>query len=492
MSGPAPTQDERPLLGGGSALATLAAYSVMLLVAVGLYLGLVRRAGEDLVAPAAEGALGVVATTAHASLLWHVLLALAVIVVCARALGAFFERVLKQPPVMGEIVAGLLLGPSALGAISPAAASFLLPTDVAPYLGIVAKIGVVLFMFLVGLELDARLLRGSSHATMAVSHASIVAPFFFGTVLALALYPRYSNDAVSFTTFSLFVGVSMSVTAFPVLARILSDRRIQHTPLGATAIACAAVDDVTAWCLLALVSGVASAQLDGTLVTLVSVGVYLAVMLLVARPLLAKLAAHEEKKTGPVSLDVLALVFASLLLSAVATEAIGIHALFGAFLVGALLPHEGRLAAEVRHRLEDVVVVMFLPVFFAFTGMRTQIGLVSSGGDWLMVGAIVGVATLGKFGGTLVAARFSGLGWRESSGLGILMNTRGLMELIVLNVGLDMHVLSPTLFAMMVLMALVTTFATSPVFAWITRGLPSLAPRTSSPGELTAPRTSAT
>jgi Kef-type K+ transport system membrane component KefB len=473
--------DGRPSLLGNARRAgpTILAYVAVIGLAIGLYLGLVRHAGDDLVAPHLETDGGVIAHASHSSLLWHVLLALAVIVVCARGLGVFFERVLKQPPVMGEIVAGLLLGPSALGAISPDAAQFILPTEVAPYLGIVAKIGVVLFMFLVGLELDARLLRGSSHATMAISHASIVAPFFFGTVLALALYPRYSNDAVSFTTFSLFVGVSMSITAFPVLARILSDRRIQHTPLGVTAIACAAVDDVTAWCLLALVSGVASAELDGTLVTFGAVAVYLALMFAVARPLLAKLAAREEKKTGPVSLDVLAIVFASLLLSAVATESMGIHALFGAFLVGALLPHEGRLANEVRHRLEDVVVVLLLPVFFAFTGMRTHIGLVSTGDDWLMVGAIIAVATLGKFGGTLAAARFSGLGWRESSGLGILMNTRGLMELIVLNVGLDMHVLSPTLFAMMVLMALATTFATSPIFAWITRGMPGLDKRAS-------------
>jgi Kef-type K+ transport system membrane component KefB len=458
---------------------TIVAYLAMIGVAVGLYVGLVRDAGDALVAPHLDTQGGVVVHASHSSLLWHVLLALAVIVVCARGLGVFFERVLEQPPVMGEIVAGLLLGPSALGAIWPDAAAFLLPTEVAPYLGIVAKIGVVLFMFLVGLELDARLLKGSSHATMAISHASIVAPFFFGTVLALALYPRYSNDAVSFTTFSLFVGVSMSVTAFPVLARILGDRRIQHTPLGVTALACAAVGDVTAWCLLVAVSGVATAQLDGAFATLGAVVVYVVAMLAIARPLLTKLAAREEAKTGPVSLDVLAVVLAAVLVSAAATDAIGIHALFGAFLVGALLPHEGRLANEVRHRLEDVVVVLLLPVFFAFTGMRTQIGLVSSGEDWLMVGAIIAVATLGKLGGTLAAARFSGLGWRESSGLGILMNTRGLMELIVLDVGLDMHVLSPTLFAMMVLMALATTFATSPVFGWITRGMPGLDPRPS-------------
>jgi Kef-type K+ transport system membrane component KefB len=454
---------------------TLLVYSLMLVLGVALYFGL-RSFGEGLTAPHDAEAPHFAASTAHSSLLWHVLLALAVVVVLARGVGWLFERYLRQPPVMGEIVAGLMLGPSLLGAISPSAASFILPTEVAPHLGIVAKIGVVLFMFLVGLELDTRLLKGSSHATMAISHASIVAPFLLGAALALYLYPAYSNDQVSFTTFSLFVGVSMSVTAFPVLARILSDRRIQGTPLGVTAIACAAVDDVTAWCLLALVSGVAMAQLDGVAITMGWVVLYLLGMFFIARPLLQKLATYEESKTGPVSLNVLAWVLAAVLLSSVATEAMGIHALFGAFVVGAILPHEGRLAEQVRHRLEDVVVVLLLPVFFAFTGMRTQIGLVSRTEDWLVVGLIILVATLGKFGGTWVAARFSGLGNREASALGILMNTRGLMELIVLNVGLDMHVLSPTLFAMLVLMALATTFATTPIFDRIARGLPALKP----------------
>ena len=452
---------------------TLVGYVVMLALGAGLFF-LVRGAGERLVAPAFEGVEVTTDGPAHSSLLWHVLLALAAILLLARGVGWLFERYLRQPPVMGEIVAGIMLGPSLLGALSPDAASFLLPNEVAPHLGIVAKIGVVLFMFLVGLELDTRLLRGSSHATMAISHASIVAPFLLGASLALYLYPTYSNDHVSFTTFSLFVGVSMSVTAFPVLARILSDRRIQSTPLGVTAIACAAVDDVTAWCLLALVSGVATAQLEGVAITMLWVVLYVVLMLTVARPILRKLAAREEAKTGPVSLDVLALVLASVLLSSVATEAMGIHALFGAFVVGAILPHEGRLAEQVRHRLEDVVLVLLLPVFFAFTGMRTEIGLVSRAEDWLGVGLIVLVATLGKFGGTWVAARLSRLGGREAAALGILMNTRGLMELIVLNVGLDMHVLSPTLFAMLVLMALITTFATTPIFDRITRGMPGL------------------
>lgn len=452
---------------------TLVGYVVMLALGAGLFF-VVRSTGEQLVAPAAEVGATAAHGPVHSSLLWHVLLALAVILLLARGVGWIFERYLRQPPVMGEIVAGIMLGPSLLGAISPDAASFLLPNEVAPHLGIVAKIGVVLFMFLVGLELDTRLLRGSSHATMAISHASIVAPFLLGASLALYLYPTYSNDQVSFTTFSLFVGVSMSVTAFPVLARILSDRRIQSTPLGVTAIACAAVDDVTAWCLLALVSGVATAQMEGVAITMLWVVLYIALMFTVARPLLQRLAAREEAKSGPVSLDVLAVVLAAVLLSSVATEAMGIHALFGAFVVGAILPHEGRLAEQVRHRLEDVVLVLLLPVFFAFTGMRTEIGLVSRPEDWLGVALIVLVATLGKFGGTWVAARFSKLGGREASALGILMNTRGLMELIVLNVGLDMHVLSPTLFAMLVLMALITTFATTPIFDRITRGMPGL------------------
>lgn len=456
---------------------TLLVYVLMLVLGVALYFGL-RSLGEGLTAPHEENAPHLAASTAHSSLLWHLLLALAVVVSLARGVGWVFERYLKQPPVMGEIVAGIMLGPSLLGAISPSAVGFVLPAEVAPHLGIVAKIGVVLFMFLVGLELDTRLLKGSSHATMAISHASIVAPFLLGAALALYLYPTYANDQVSFTTFSLFVGVSMSVTAFPVLARILGDRRIQSTPLGVTAIACAAVDDVTAWCLLALVSGVATAQLDGVAMTMGWVALYIAGMFFIARPLLQKLATREEQKTGPVSLNVLALVLAAVLLSSVATEAMGIHALFGAFVVGAILPHEGRLAEQVRHRLEDVVVVLLLPVFFAFTGMRTQIGLVSHAEDWLVVLLIILVATLGKFGGTWLAARFSGLGGREASALGILMNTRGLMELIVLNVGLDMHVLSPTLFAMLVLMALATTFATTPIFDRIARGLSALTPST--------------
>jgi Kef-type K+ transport system membrane component KefB len=342
-----------------------------------------------------------------------------------------------------------------------------MPQEAAPYLGIVAKIGVVLFMFLVGLQLDASPLRRHSHSTLAISHASILAPFTLGAALALVIYPIYATGSTSFTVFSLFLGVSMSVTAFPVLARILTDRRIQNTPLGVTAIACAAVDDATAWCLLAFVSGVATAQLGSAVTTFGLAALYVVVMFVAVRPVARWLAAREERTAGPVSSTVLAIVVGLMLLSAVATESIGIHALFGAFLFGALIPHDGRLAAQLRARMEDIVVVLLLPIFFAFTGMRTQIGLLATPMDWLFCGVIIVVATAGKFGGSFVAARLSGLGWRESSAIGVLMNTRGLMELIVLNVGLDMGILSPTLFAMLVIMALVTTFSTTPALQLI-------------------------
>jgi Kef-type K+ transport system membrane component KefB len=393
----------------------------------------------------------------------HVLLALAVITLTARLMGGLFKRYLRQPPVIGEIVAGLMLGPSLLGAISPGAYEFLIPADVASYVGMLAKIGVVLFMFLVGLELDPRLLRGNTHVTVAISHASIVAPFLLGASFALWLYPHYSTSAVSFTAFSLFLGVSMSVTAFPVLARILIDRRVQKTRLGVTALTCAAVDDVSAWTLLALITGIVNSSFGRAAWTLPLVLVYIGVVFLVVRPAIAPFVRCQQSAVGPLSHSTLAVVFVLLLLSALATEAIGIHALFGAFLLGAILPHDGRLAEQIRARVEDLVVVLFLPAFFAFTGMRTQVGLLDHAQDWIACAATIGIATAGKFGGTFIASRCVGLGWRHSAALGMLMNTRGLMELIVLNLGLDLGVLTPTMFTMLVLMALVTTFTATPV-----------------------------
>ena len=440
----------------------LVGYLGMIVLAVAAYLA-IRAYGTELVAghPAvsADGAAKAPAT----EMLAQVLVSLAAITLAARGLGRLFQRYLGQPPVIGEILAGLALGPSLLGALSPELQQHIMPVTAAPFVGMIAKVGVVLFMFLVGLELDLALARKSSHATLVISHASILAPFLLGATLSLALYPLYATQDVSFTVFSLFCGVSMSVTAFPVLARILTDRRVQRTRLGALALACAAVDDASAWTLLAFVAGVAGAQASGVGWTILLSAVFVAAMFGIAGPLLGRLADREERSEAPLSQGVLAVVFVALLLSAAATEFIGIHALFGSFLLGAVMRHDGRLAEQLRARMEDIVVVLFLPAFFAFTGMRTEVGLLHTTTDWLMCGAIVGVATIGKFGGSFVAARLVGLGWRESSALGILMNTRGLMELIVLNLGLEMGVISPTLFAMLVLMALITTFTTTPV-----------------------------
>jgi Kef-type K+ transport system membrane component KefB len=433
----------------------------MMLGATVLAFWLIVGAGEGLVAPiqAVEGSRH---SSAHAvNVLPQVLLALAVVVIVARAVGAVFRR-LGQPPVIGEVVAGIMLGPSLLGQIAPQLSARLLPDDVAPYLSVLAHVGVVLYMFLVGLELDTGQLRKRSHVSVAISHASIVTPFLLGSGLALWLYPRLSLSTVPFHIFALFLGVSMSVTAFPVLARILTDRGLHATSLGTIALTCAAVDDVSAWCLLAFLVGVVQARPEHILVTLALVAVYLSVALLVMRPAARWLAARYELHDDQ-HIDLWAVVLVALLLSALATELIGIHALFGAFLMGAIVPHDSRLAREIHTRLEVPVLVLLLPAFFAFTGMRTEIGLVQGIDQWAICVVIIVVASLGKFGGSVVAARLTGLDWRTSSAIGILMNTRGLMELIVLNVGLDLGVLTPTLFAMLVIMALVTTLATAPI-----------------------------
>jgi Kef-type K+ transport system membrane component KefB len=445
----------------------------MLVGAVLLFLW-IRSVGGGLVAPASVGGAGLALAGPARGIdnLLHVLLALLVIIVAARLAGAAFRRI-GQPPVIGEVIAGIVLGPSLLGRVSPDAYAFLLPPTVAPFLQVIAQVGVILYMFLVGLELNPVHLRRSPQTALAISHASIVVPFLLGSALALHLYPLLATGDVPFTPFALFLGVSMSVTAFPVLARILTDRRMQATPIGVMALTCAAVDDVTAWCLLALVVSVVQARGESALQTLLLTAGYIAFVFLVLRPALRGIVPRLERRldaaSGHKAQNAMAFVFVLLLASALATESIGIHALFGAFLLGAVMPHDSQLARELARRLEDIVVVLLLPAFFAFSGMRTQVQLVSGAEQWLLCGLVIAVACVGKFGGTAIAARLSGLPWRDASALGILMNTRGLVELIVLNVGLDLGVISPTLFAMLVVMALVTTLMTSPILAVLMR-----------------------
>ncbi len=397
--------------------------------------------------------------------LMHVLLALTAVIICGYVLGRLF-RYVGQPPVIGEVVAGILLGPSLLGRLAPDARQFLLPDSIAPFIGLIAQLGVILYMFLLGLELDTGLFRQRARATFGIAGASIAVPFLLGSLLAFYLYPRLSSQAVPFASFALFLGVAMAVTAFPVLARILGDRGIQHTPLGTLALACAAINDVIAWCLLALVVGVAQSHVDGGLMVIGGATAFIAAMLLVVRPLARRVAARADDDA---SRGLITLVFVMLLLSALTAEWIGIHAIFGAFVLGAIIPHDSAIARTFTAKLEDLVTVVFLPAFFAFTGLRTQIGAVDSAEEWLLCGLIVVVATAGKFGGTCIAARLTGHGWHEAASLGVLMNTRGLMELIVLNIGLDLKIISPKLFVMLVIMALATTIATTPVLQLLAR-----------------------
>jgi Kef-type K+ transport system membrane component KefB len=376
-------------------------------------------------------------------------------------------RWLGQPLVIAEVVAGIVLGPSLLGWLAPEALEALFPATSLPVLKMLSQVGLILFMFLIGLELDPKLLKGRGHASVAISHTSIIVPFALGAVAAHWLYPRLSEPSVPFLSFVLFMGVAMSITAFPVLARILSERRLMQSRVGAITIACAAVDDVTAWCLLAFVVSMvrASSVAQAAWTTLFAL-LYIAAMLLAVRPFLARLGARVASKDG-LTQNVMAGTLVLLLASAWTTELIGIHALFGAFMLGAVIPKEGGLAEALAEKLEDLTVVLLLPLFFVYSGLRTQVGLLSSADAWAMCGLIILIACVGKFGGGAVAARLTGLRWREAGAVGILMNTRGLMELIVLNIGLDLGVISPTLFTMMVVMALVTTFMTTPLLRWI-------------------------
>ena len=435
-------------------------YAAMVAAAVVLFFW-IRSAGDSLLAPAGLGTFGQHVPRESGAILTHVLITLVVIILCARGLGSVFRR-FNQPPVVGEMIAGILLGPSLLGRVAPGASAFFLPNSVAPYVSVLANVGVILYMFLVGVELDTNLVRGRTHSSIATSHASIVVPFLLGSALALWLYPIYSTNDVPFIVFALFMGVSMSVTAFPVLARILTDREMHTSQIGAIALACASVDDVTAWCLFALVVSLARAHPGDVLLTLALTAGFIIGIFVFARPAAVWFVRqHDQRRITGQSSIVVACV--ALLLAALATQRIGIHALFGAFLAGAIIPHDSLLGQDIKRKFEDLVVVLLLPTFFAFTGLRTQIGLVHGLRDWLVCLLIIGVASVGKFGGGAIAARLTGLSWRQAASLGILMNTRGLMELIVLNVGLDLGVLSPALFAMLVIMAIVTTLATTPV-----------------------------
>ena len=399
------------------------------------------------------------------------LLQIITIIIVARAFGFLFKKI-GQPTVIGEIIAGIFLGPSFLGMFFPEYSLFLFPKTSLPNLQFIRQIGLILFMFIVGMELDLKTIQKKAHEAVIISHASIIFPFALGMGLAFILYQSFAPENVNFLSFSLFIGISMSITAFPVLARIVQERQLTKTKLGAIVITCAAADDITAWCILAAVIAIvkAGSVISSFYIILMAIG-YVILMLKVVQPFLKRLGdiySHQDTLSKPV----VAIFFVTLLISSFLTEIIGIHALFGAFLAGVIMPQNLHFRNVFIEKIEDVALVLLLPLFFVFTGLRTQIGLLNDIHLWEICALIIAVAVVGKFFGSAIAAKFVGQSWKESLMIGALMNTRGLMELIVINIGFDLGILSPQVFAMLVIMALITTFMTGPALDFINYIMP--------------------
>lgn len=435
-------------------MSTRAHYLLPLLLMPLLVLVLALLNGPD-VMPVVSG---FVAAGKHGNSLVLLLVQLIAVLVVARLLGQLF-RLWGQPQVLGEMLAGIVLGPSVFGHLAPLWQGALFPATSLSGLQGISQVGLMLFMFLIGLELDTAVLKLQRGRTAIISYMSIITPFALGVVLALFLY-ELAPVGVSFLLFALFFGAAMSVTAMPVLARILHERHLLKSPIGSLAMSCAAVNDVSAWIILTLIVWMARHDANGHLQWL-QVLLYIGAMFFVVRPLLARFG--HKVFGGVLTQDRMALVLGFALLSALATEAIGIHALFGAFVAGAIMPRHAGFIDRLTHKLEDLTLVLLLPLFFAWSGLRTDIGLLNQPHYWLMAGLILVVAIVGKLGGTYLAGRYCGMPSRDAGVLGILMNTRGLMELVILNIGLDIGVISPPLFTMMAFMAILTTAMTAPL-----------------------------
>jgi len=383
------------------------------------------------------------------------------IIVVARFIGWIFRKI-GQPSVIGEIIAGIILGPSLLGLYFPEFSLSLFPAESLGNLQFLSQIGLILFMFIIGIELDLKVLQNRAKEAIVISHASIVIPFALGIGLAYFVYYRFAPAGIAFLPFALFMGIAMSITAFPVLARIVQERGIHKTKLGAIVITCAAADDITAWCILAAVIAIVKAGTFVSSIYIIGLAIlYVLGMFFVIKPFLKKIGELYGSKDN-LSKPVVAIFFLTLIISSYLTEIIGIHALFGAFMTGVIMPDITKFRNLFIEKVEDVSVILLLPLFFVFTGLRTEIGLINDPYLWKITGFIILVAVTGKFLGSALAAKFVGQNWRDSLTIGALMNTRGLMELVVLNIGLDLKVLTPEVFTMMVIMALVTTFMTGP------------------------------
>jgi Kef-type K+ transport system membrane component KefB len=399
-----------------------------------------------------------------ASPVFLLLLQLLVVIAVARCAGVVFRR-LGQTAVIGEMAAGLLLGPSFLGRWFPSVEAVLFPPSSLALLQLISQLGVILFMFAVGMEFDVRRLRERARAAVVISNAGIAVPFGLGIVLAFYLRADFAPPDVRPIVFALFTAVAMSITAFPVLARIIAERGLTGTDLGNTAIACAAIADVTAWCLLTVVLAVARGQgLAGPAITIALAVLFSVIVLKGIGPRAGTLFGRPATGERP-GATTLAWAVCFAFASALVTEAIGIHALFGAFIAGVALSSARDVAAAVRNAVEPLAAVVLLPLFFAASGLRTEIGLLGGARDWAICGLVIAVAIAGKLGGSSLAARWSGMNWRDALAIGALMNTRGLMELVVLNIGYELGIISPALYTMMVVMALATTCMAGPMLS---------------------------
>jgi Kef-type K+ transport system membrane component KefB len=378
------------------------------------------------------------------------------IILVARLFGWICMKI-KQPTVIGEMIAGIVLGPSLLGMYFPEFSAFLFPKESLGNLQFLSQIGLILFMYIVGMELDLSVLRKKAHDAVVISHASIIIPFALGIGLSYFVYQEFAPEGIQFTSFALFIAISMSITAFPVLARIVQERNLQKTKLGTIVITCAAADDITAWCILAAVIAIVKAgSFASSIYVIIMAVAYVFLMIKIVRPFLKRIGDLQAGK-NTISKPMVAIFFLTLILSAYATEVIGIHALFGAFMAGAIMPENAKFRTLFIDKVEDVALVLLLPLFFVFTGLRTQIGLLNDSHLWMTAGFIILTAVTGKFIGSALTARFVGINWKESLTIGALMNTRGLMELIVHNIGYDLGVLSPEIFAILVIMSMFTT-----------------------------------
>jgi Kef-type K+ transport system membrane component KefB len=390
------------------------------------------------------------------------LLAQIAVIIVAGNIAGWLCKKMGQPRVIGEIFAGIALGPSLVGRFFPAFSHAVFPAQSLASLQFLSQIGLIIFMFVIGMELDLRAIKNKSKDAIVISHASIIVPFALGISLAYLIYRSLAPAGVPFFSFGLFMGISMSITAFPVLARICQERGINKTRLGALVITCAAADDITAWCLLTVVIAVVKAgSVMSFVYTALMAVTYVIIMLKGVRPLL-KLIYSRNIRPGYVGMPV-AMFFLTLIISSYATEAIGIHALFGAFMAGIVMPDNITFRGVFVERIKDVALFLLLPLFFVFTGLRTQIGLLNDAYLWGICALTILVAVTGKFIGSASAAKFVGQSWKDSLSIGALMNTRGLVELIVLNIGYDLGVLNKEVFAILVIMALVTTFMTVPI-----------------------------